>query len=40
MNGDIGTVVYKVVCFMVDNGYLSWSCTAPPDNKGNAYEVI
>ena len=25
---------------MVDNGYLSWSYTSPPDNKWNTYEVI
>ena len=25
---------------MVDNGYLSWSCTVPPDNNGKSYKVI
>ena len=39
-NGEIGTVQYKGVWFMVDNGYLSWSCTVPPDNNGRAYEII
>ena len=25
---------------MVDNGYLSWSCTVPPDNNGLTYKDI
>ena len=33
-------VRYKGVWFMVDNGYLSWSCTVPPDNKGLSYKAI
>ena len=39
-NGGIETVKYGGVWFMVDNGYLSWSCTVPPDNNGTTYEVI
>ena len=33
-------VVYKGVWFMVDNGYLSWSCTVPPDNNATKYDII
>ena len=40
VNGNIETVKYGGVWFMVDNGYLSWSCTVPPDNNGKTYEVI
>ena len=29
-NGDIVEITYKGVWFMVDNSYLSWSCTVPP----------
>ena len=25
---------------MVDNGYLSWSCTVPPTSNGTTYEII
>ena len=39
-NGDIVEVVYKGVWFIVDNGYLSWSCTVPSDGNGVTYEVI
>ena len=38
--GEIVEVVYKGVWFMVDNGYLSWSCTVPPDGNGVTYEII
>ena len=39
-NGETAKVRYSGVWFMVDNGYLSWSCTVPPDNNGLTYEVI
>ena len=29
-NGIVITVVYRGVYFIVDNGYLAWSCTIPP----------
>ena len=40
MNNNIVEVTYKGVWFMVDNGYLSWSCTVPPDNNATTYETI
>ena len=39
-DGNIVEVVYKGVWFIVDNGYLSWSCTAPPVKGGMTYAVI
>ena len=39
-NNNIVEVTYKGVWFMVDNGYLSWSCTVPPDNNATTYETI
>ena len=39
-NGDIVEITYKGVWFMVDNGYLSWSCTVPPVKDGTSYKVI
>ena len=38
--GDVVEVIYKEVWFMVDNGYLAWSCTVPPGKDGTTYEVI
>ena len=39
-NDEIIEVAYKGVWFMVDNGYLSWSCTVPPSANGTTYEII
>ena len=33
-------VPYIGVWFMVDNGYLSWSCTVPQIKNGTIYEEI
>ena len=38
--GEIAEVAYMGVWFMVDNGYLSLSCTVPPMEDGTIYEVI
>ena len=38
--GEVVEVAYKGVWFMVDNGYLNWSCTVPPVKDGTSYEVI
>ena len=38
--GQIVEALYEGVWFMVDNGYLSWSCTVPPDSNGTTYDVI
>ena len=35
-----GEVPYIGVWFMVDNGYLSWSCTVPQIKNGTIYEEI
>ena len=37
---NVKEVIYKGVWFIVDNGYLSWSCTVPPDNNATTYESI
>ena len=37
---EIVEVAYKGVWFMVDNGYLDWSCTVPPSANGTTYEII
>ena len=39
-DGNIVDITYKGVWFMVDNGYLAWSCTVPPVKNGVTYEVI
>ena len=39
-HGEVIEVHYKGVWFMVDNGYLSWSCTVPPDNNATRYDFI
>ena len=39
-NGDIVEVIYKGLWFMVDNGYLNWSCTVPPVKDATTYETI
>ena len=39
-NGNIVEVKYKGCWFMVDNGYLSWSCTVPPVKDASTYETI
>ena len=39
-DGTIVEVTYKCVWFMVDSGYLSWSCTVPPIKYGTIYEEI
>ena len=33
-------VTYMGMWFMVDNDYLSSSCTVPPDNDAETYEAI
>ena len=38
--GEIVEIAYKGVWFIVDNGYLSWSCTIPPSGNGTTYEII
>ena len=38
--GEVVEVLYKGVWFMVDNGYLSWSCTVPPNNNATRYDTI
>ena len=38
--GNVNEVPYKGVWFMVDNGYLSWSCTVPPIKDGTTYPEI
>ena len=38
--GEIVEVAYQGVWFIVDNGYLSWSCTVPPSGNGTTYEII
>ena len=40
INGEVYQIVYKGVWIMVDNGYLSWSCTVPPGSGGTTYELI
>ena len=39
-NDKIIEVTYEGVWLMVDNGYLAWSCTVPPDSNATAYEGI
>ena len=39
-DGSIVQVAYQGVWFIVDNGYLAWSCTVPPSGNGTTYEVI
>ena len=39
-DGNIVEVGYKGVWFIVDNAYLSWSCTVPPVKDGLTYTVI
>ena len=39
-NNNVIEVVYVGVWFMVDNGYLSWSCTVPPMKDGVSYLFI
>ena len=34
INNNIIKIEYSGVWFMVDNGYLNWSCTVPPDANG------
>ena len=38
--GEVVEVCYQGVWFVVDNGYLAWSCTVPPVKDGTTYEVI
>ena len=40
MNGNVQEVTYVGAWFMVDNGYLSWSCTVPPLKYGVTYKEI
>ena len=39
-NGEIAEVAYSGVWFMVDNGYLNWSCTVPPVKNAVSYQTI
>ena len=39
-NGNVIQVLYKGVWFICDNGYLSWSCTVPPDSNAKTYDEI
>ena len=39
-DGTITEVTYSGVWFMVDNGYLSWSCTIPPVKNACSYECL
>ena len=39
-NGYIVEVYYYGVWLMVDNGYLSWSCTVVPIKDGTIYKDI
>jgi hypothetical protein len=34
-DGSVITVMYRGVYFIVDNGYLAWSCTIPPFSSTN-----
>ena len=39
-NGEIVEVTYQGIWFMVDNGYLDWSCTVPPVKNATTYATI
>ena len=39
-NHNIIEVVYKGVWCMVDNSYLDWSYTVPPDEHGKTYTIL
>jgi hypothetical protein len=39
-NGEEVEVTYQGVWFLVDNGYLNWSCTVPPVKHPTTYEEI
>ena len=38
--GEVIEVTYQGVWFMVDNGYLDWSCTVPPVKQATTYKTI
>ena len=40
IDGNIIEVTYYGVWFMVDNGYLNWSCTIPPVKEPGTYECL
>ena len=40
VEGNIVEVPYMSVWFIVDNGYLAWSCTVTPIKDGTTYEEI
>ena len=40
VNGVVKEVSYQGVWFMVDNGYLNWSCTVPPVKDATTYQSI
>ena len=40
VDNEIQQITYKGVWFMVDNEYISWSCTVPPSSNGTTYEII
>ena len=39
-NSEVLEVTYNGVWFMVDNVYMSWSCTVPSLKDGASYKVI
>ena len=39
-DGNVVKVVYKGAWFIVDNGYLLWSCTVPPVKNSVTYKYI
>ena len=39
-DGNVVDIIYKGVWFMVDNGYLAWSCTVPPIKNATRYNAI
>jgi hypothetical protein len=40
INGNVQEITYIGAWFMVDNGYLSWSCTVLPIKNGVTYKQI
>ena len=40
LHGNIIEIKYKGAWYMVDNGYLNWSCTVPPVKDASTYETI
>ena len=40
LDGEINEIKYRGVWFMVDNGYLKWSCTIPPVKDADTIQAI